>query len=88
MVGERIGNRSASGSGALRRGDGHAGLEQLERYLLGDCAEEDCAWLEEHLLICAACRDRLAEHERYVNAMRRAAAEWRATHPPKDSSER
>ena len=70
---------------ALER-DGHADLEQLERYSLGNSTEEDCAWLEEHLLICADCRDRLEQHELYLDAMRRAAAEWRAKHPT-DSSQ-
>jgi hypothetical protein len=65
---------------ALDRG-GHADEQELERYALDDCAGEDWAWLEEHLLICAPCRDRLVEIADYVDAMRRAAAEWRAQHP-------
>jgi hypothetical protein len=62
--------------------DRHADDEELERYSLGDEAEEECAWVEEHLLVCAACRQRLEAHEVYVRSMGLAAAEWRADHVP------
>jgi hypothetical protein len=66
---------------ALER-DRHADEEELERYSLGDSAEEECAWLEEHLLVCADCRQRLEDQDIYASSMARAAAEWRADHPP------
>jgi len=60
----------------------HAEEEELERYSLGDSAEEECAWLEEHLLVCEACRQRVEDHDLYVGSMGRAAVAWRADHPP------
>lgn len=45
----------------------------LERYRLGMITgERELAPLEEHLLTCALCLDRLVETERYVLAMRSA----------------
>jgi len=59
----------------------HAQDEELERYSLGGIAEEECARLEEHLLICQACRDRLEEHDLIAGSMTVAAERWRAEHP-------
>jgi anti-sigma factor ChrR (cupin superfamily) len=50
----------------------HQTAEQLERYALGRLAEPEQAVIEEHLLICEACRQRLDEVEAYAKAMRRA----------------
>jgi|SRR5579863_8279121 len=50
----------------------HMEPEEVEKYSMGDTSEEQAARFEEHLLLCAACRDRLAESDQYVRAMRRA----------------
>ena len=57
--------------------NGHADEEQLERYSMGQLSDEDCAGLEEHLLVCEACRERLTKMDAYVGAMQRASAELR-----------
>ena len=41
---------------------------------LGMRSEEDCAVLEEHLLMCAACQDLLAEADDYIQVVKAAAA--------------
>jgi hypothetical protein len=46
-------------------------LEELAMELL---SEEICAFWEEHLLICAACQDRLAETDEYIAVVKDAAA--------------
>lgn len=51
----------------------------LERYRLRMITgETELAPLEEHLLTCALCLDRLAETERYLRAMRSAALRIRS----------
>lgn len=55
----------------------HAEDDQLEKYAMGALAEEESAMVEEHLLICPECQDRLSETDRYIYAMRSAAAELR-----------
>jgi hypothetical protein len=40
-------------------------------------SEEECAPLEEHLLVCSACRERLRQADLCVNAFRGAAADVR-----------
>ena len=52
----------------------HAGSEALERYAISGLPEEE---LEEHLLVCGACREEFVETETYVEAMRSAARELR-----------
>jgi anti-sigma factor RsiW len=39
--------------------------------------DEEAEQIEEHLLICEACRRRVAESDKYVAAMRRAAKKLR-----------
>jgi hypothetical protein len=51
----------------------HAVDEVLESYAMGILAEPSLAELEEHLLICAHCRERLVDTDAYVKAMRSAA---------------
>ena len=48
--------------------------EQLELYALGRLGEPAIAQVEEHLLICAACQERLDETESFAVAMREAIA--------------
>ena len=54
--------------------DRHFTAEVLEEYALGIQSEEDCTSLEEHLLICSACQDLLAETDEYIQAVKTAAA--------------
>jgi predicted anti-sigma-YlaC factor YlaD len=43
-----------------------------EEYAMGLRSEEDCKLLEEHLLICAACQDLLAEADEYIQVAKAA----------------
>jgi anti-sigma factor RsiW len=52
--------------------DGHFDEEPLEQYALGKSTGADLAAVEEHLLVCQRCRDRLAELERFISAFRGA----------------
>jgi hypothetical protein len=56
----------------------HATEDQLESYSLGILSERDVEILEEHLLICQQCQDRLTESDVFVQHMRIAAAKLRA----------
>lgn len=56
----------------------HADEGQLERYSLGAQGETDSARVEEHLLICESCRERLQETDVYTAAMRGAAQSLRS----------
>jgi hypothetical protein len=51
----------------------HVSEESLESYALGSLSGPSVTGLEEHLLICSACQDKLREIDDYVNAMRGAA---------------
>ena len=57
--------------------DCHFGEEACERYSMGTLSDEEAEQIEEHLLICEACRRRVAESDTYIAAMRRAAAQLR-----------
>ncbi len=50
----------------------HPEDDVLELYALDRLTEADIAPVEEHLLVCQACRDRLVEWDAYVAAMRAA----------------
>jgi hypothetical protein len=50
----------------------HIEEELLERYSLGKLGEDECASLEEHLLVCHSCQDRLAETDEFVRTIRAA----------------
>jgi anti-sigma factor RsiW len=53
--------------------DDHIADETLERHAAGHkLPEAELAALEEHLLTCPACRDRLRHWDEYVAAMRQA----------------
>jgi hypothetical protein len=54
--------------------DRHYSEQVFEEYALGMRPEEDCASLEEHLLICPACQDLLAEEDDYIQVVKVAAA--------------
>jgi len=55
----------------------HVQEEELEQYCLGSLAEVGRARLEEHLLLCETCRDRLTETETFIASMRHASRQWR-----------
>jgi anti-sigma factor RsiW len=55
----------------------HVNDEQLEQYVLGDLPEEQLAELEQHLLICGPCQERLARMDAYVASMEAAARRMR-----------
>jgi hypothetical protein len=50
----------------------HVPFPVWEEYAMGRLSEEDCAPVEEHLLICAACQDVLAEADEYIEIAKTA----------------
>ena len=62
--------------------DRHFEEAVLEEYALGMQSEEDCKSLEEHLLICPACQDLLAEVDEYVEVAKAALALFAGTGKP------
>ena len=50
----------------------HGTDEQLELYALGRLGESESAVIEEHLLVCAGCRERLDETEAFTVSIREA----------------
>lgn len=56
----------------------HPDDEELEQYALGTLAADAIPGFEQHLLICHACQDRMAEMDAYVQGMRAAARALRA----------
>jgi len=54
--------------------NGHPDEELLEGYAMGTLRGAGLARLEEHLLICEECQDRLREVDAFVSAIREAAA--------------
>ena len=52
----------------------HIPEELLEQFALGKVPEPHCAPLDEHLLICPACQNSLAEIDEYIRVMRAALA--------------
>lgn len=58
--------------------DRHPDDEELEDYAMGAHPGEASAELEEHLLTCAECRDRLSETDAYISAMRQGSARLRS----------
>ena len=53
----------------------HISDHHVDLYALRRLPASQAADLEEHLLLCEACRDRLNETERFIAALRRAANE-------------
>jgi hypothetical protein len=51
----------------------HVPDDDLERYVMRTLPESDAERLEEHLLVCAECGDRLEAMDQFVTAMRAAA---------------
>src|ERR1039458_9782089 len=61
----------------MRDSDRHPDAEDLERYSMSMGAREDAALLEEHLLTCEGCQERLRETDDYLLAMGTASQQWR-----------
>jgi hypothetical protein len=51
----------------------HPAEEAIESYSRNSLPEEEVARLEEHLLVCEFCRDRISQADAYVSAIRAAA---------------
>lgn len=63
---------------ATARKKTHLDDSQIEAYCLGTIPEPELAELEEHLLTCETCQQRVAEVDGYVKSMRHASARFRA----------
>ncbi|MGB9606715.1 MAG: anti-sigma factor family protein, partial [Bryobacteraceae bacterium] len=61
--------------------ESHPSEERWEEYALGLLDEDDSAELEEHLLVCPQCQDKLAETDAFIYAMREAARRLRQQPP-------
>jgi hypothetical protein len=53
----------------------HLAEDTLEMYSLGRLSESEIDGVEEHLLICTVCQDRLSETDQFVQAIQTAARE-------------
>ena len=62
----------------------HVDPENIERYSMGDISEEQAARIEEHLLVCEACRSQVAESDECVRSMANAARELRQKVAPRE----
>ena len=56
----------------------HPSEEALEEYAFNRLSEKESAPLEEHLLLCQVCQERLAETDEYIGLMKLAARELQA----------
>jgi anti-sigma factor RsiW len=63
----------------------HCTEASLELYALGQLDEATTETIEEHLLVCDACRERLDAEDRYVHAMSAAASRLRLEPAPGSS---
>ncbi len=66
-------------------GDAHPLVETLEEYAFKRLPEAATESLEEHLLVCAACQQKLREVDEYILLMKQATAA-RLEHPPLPAS--
>jgi anti-sigma factor RsiW len=57
--------------------DHHVAEDVWEQYAMGKLSEKNCQPLEEHLLLCSACRHHLAQADEYILAVKAAAASLR-----------
>ncbi len=60
----------------------HASEESLERYSMGTLGQAETATLEEHLLVCSQCQDRLTETDAFIRATRQAARKLQSRRSP------
>ena len=63
----------------------HIPEDMLDEFVMEMLSEQDCAFWEEHLLICARCQDRVAEADEYVRVMKSATA---VSDPSKEQNRR
>jgi len=63
---------------ATARKKTHPDDSEIEAYCLGKVPEHESAELEEHLLLCESCQQRVAEVDAYVKSMRDAGTHFRA----------
>lgn len=61
----------------------HPSEDALEEYALGLLPEEQVAEIEEHLLICPDCQQRLQETDEFIAVMREATRRWQQNPPPR-----
>ena len=59
---------------AMAVGD-HISEDTLELYSMGRLGEVEAARLEEHLLVCEACRERLELDDEFIATLRQAVEE-------------
>jgi anti-sigma factor ChrR (cupin superfamily) len=64
----------------------HPDDAEIEKYSLGVLDEVAAGELEQHVLICHDCQDRVAEMDAEIQGMRAAAREIRAQEVRKQSS--
>ena len=57
----------------------HIGDDHLEQYTMRTLPASACAAVEDYLLICSECRDRLTAADEYVVAMKAAAGKSRGS---------
>jgi hypothetical protein len=62
----------------------HASEDRLEEYCLGRVPDEELEEIEEHLLVCPACQERLRVTDRYIRTMRAAIASLAAAPAPSE----
>ncbi len=63
----------------------HIEEDDLDRFSMGTMSEEEAMPFEEHLLMCAECRQRVASSDEFVAAVRSAAARLHTPHAPKSA---
>src|SRR5579863_2885618 len=63
----------------------HLSEETLEEYAFNRLSEAEAEPLEEHLLVCGACQEKLREVDDYIRLMKRAAVK-RPSDPQTGSS--
>jgi len=76
-MGGRLPHFGGVAFGIMREIHRHMDDEEAERYLMGDSPEEEASDLEEHLLVCAGCREQISNTDAYLSSMSAAAAELR-----------
>jgi hypothetical protein len=55
---------------------GHIPEDILDEFVMEMLSEQDCAFWEEHLLICAICQDLVVAADEYVSVVKSAAAKF------------
>lgn len=71
----------------MREIDHHVGVEDLERYSIGISSPVESTHIEEHLLTCECCQDRLRETDDYVLAVEMASRQLRRDEEVKERRE-